>query len=323
MGRECSFTGTARSALDSMTNSENLDIDLNDNEVVAQGQDSYSREEQEEQGHSEPSPSSTIIRATNEGAMIQVDAASSTISAGGSRAHDLGPELNDEWPSTQQPELSMRSMAVTSNSSGTDEVVQGAPLASGRTERPQLGLMQALTSPSTNQSMDMSMDLDSWLDYVPFDDNILDLFPLTGGHFDGCGLTMDTDAYSQQLNGHVPAANFNPQQLISTMAQQYQLPDIARNLFPRLDHDASRWLGTKPSVSNFDRTIVNRFLNVFFTQVPSTFTSFECFRISSSTHEEGLLAAAAFGCLYCTTRGSFVIARALCSDARRLVLTRV
>ncbi|KAK2668174.1 hypothetical protein RAB80_015554 [Fusarium oxysporum f. sp. vasinfectum] len=109
---------------------------------------------------------------------------------------------------------------------------------------------------------------------------------------------MDVAADSQQFNGDLPTAQFDPQQLIGTIAQQCQLPAIARNLFPRLDHDASRWLATKPSVYNFDRTNVNRFLNLFFAQVPSTFTSFESFRISSSTHEEGLLAAAAFGGLW-------------------------
>ncbi|EXA34406.1 hypothetical protein FOVG_14386 [Fusarium oxysporum f. sp. pisi HDV247] len=178
-------------------------------------------------------------------------------------------------------------------------------------------------SPSTDLSLDVGMDSDSWLDYIPFDDNIFDLFPLTEDYFNGCGSNMDVAADSQQFNGDLPTAQFDPQQVIGTIAQQCQLPAIARNLFPRLDHDASRWLATKPSVSSFDRTMVNRFLNLFFAQNPSTFTSFESFRISSSTHEEGLLAAAAFGGLYCTTRGSLVIARALCSDARRLFITRI
>ncbi|EXA34405.1 hypothetical protein FOVG_14385 [Fusarium oxysporum f. sp. pisi HDV247] len=128
MGRECSFTGTAKSALDSVTNNKSLDIDLDDNEGVAQGQDSYYRQEQEEQGNSETSPPSTTVRATNGAPLAHVDlsqgtTASSTISADGSRPHDFGPELNDEIPSTLQPELSLRSMDTSAGSSGTDEVV--------------------------------------------------------------------------------------------------------------------------------------------------------------------------------------------------------
>ncbi|KAF5532896.1 fungal zn(2)-Cys(6) binuclear cluster domain-containing protein [Fusarium mexicanum] len=297
---------------------ENLDtdVDLGDDERVAQRRDSYYREEQEGQGNSETSPLSTIVRATNEAPLTYADATPSTIPADGSRPHDFGPGLNDVLPSSLQ-------MDTTATSYGTDEVVQEAPLVSGHPERQQVGLIQGLASPSTDQSLDTSMELDSWHDYIPFDDNIFDFFSLTEDYFNGNGLNMNIAAYSQPINSHLLTAQYNPQELISTVAQQYQLPTIASNLFPRLDHDASRWLATKPSVSNFDRIIVNRFLNLFFAQVPSTFTSFESFRISSSTHEEGLLAAAAFGGLYCETRGSLVIARALCSDARRLVLTRV
>ena len=44
-------------------------------------------------------------------------------------------------------------------------------MAPDPTERPQFSLMQRLTSPSTDLSLDVGMDSDSWLDYIPFDDN--------------------------------------------------------------------------------------------------------------------------------------------------------
>ncbi|KAK7570723.1 hypothetical protein V3481_019265 [Fusarium oxysporum f. sp. vasinfectum] len=56
MSWECSFTGTAKSALDSSP-----DINRDDDEGAAQGQGSYYPEEQGGQGNNDPSPSSTTI----------------------------------------------------------------------------------------------------------------------------------------------------------------------------------------------------------------------------------------------------------------------
>ncbi|KAJ4247093.1 hypothetical protein NW762_013231 [Fusarium torreyae] len=294
---------------------------------AAQEQETYSQQEQGEQDSNEASSLSTTICANNEAPLTPMDlsgvsSASFSLSNTDSRSHDLGSGPNDRMLSTVQPEISLRSTEPNGESSSRDTTAQEISPGVG-TERAQCDLVQFPASPSTSLSLDMARDLDSWLGFVPFEESIFNFFPLSDNYFDGSGLNVHAAAESQQLNGSLLSAQFDLQQLGDVFTQQHQLPAMARNLFPRLDHDASRWLTTKPSVSNFDRTIVNRFLNLFFAHVPSTFTSFESFSISGSTNEEEVLAAASFGGLYCTTRGSLVIARALCSDARRLFLTRI
>jgi len=91
----------------------------------------------------------------------------------------------------------------------------------------------------------------------------------------------------------------------------------------RIGHDASRWLASVPSITKFDRSIVNHFMTTFMKEVPHTLTSFANFSVQGSTTAAEVLAIAAVGGLYCTTSGSHIVAKAMCSDARRILLTRV
>ncbi|KAM0205487.1 hypothetical protein ACHAQI_009047, partial [Fusarium lateritium] len=224
---------------------------------------------------------------------------------------------SNETPPSLQPSLSLSSLDPSANASTQEILPHPSNIEAFYYHTPRQ------SSLSANLSIDIPKDLDWWLDSVPFDDNIFDLFPFIDNYSVQSGLSIDTSACLQQPSANHQPPPFDLHQFLDAPAQQSHLPVIAAALFPRLDHDASRWLVTRPSISNFDRTIVNRFLNLFFAQVASTFTSFKSFRITSSTNEEEVLAIAAFGGLYCSARGSHVIARALCSDARRLLLTRI
>ena len=111
--------------------------------------------------------------------------------------------------------------------------------------------------------------------------------------------------------------------VLDTIPRQQDALDLAKAAFPATGEDAIRWLASEPSLKNFDRVIINHFINIFLREVPSTFTSFLGLEISKATNEEEVLAMAAIGGLYSSTRGSHIIARAMTGDARRLALTRV
>ena len=105
--------------------------------------------------------------------------------------------------------------------------------------------------------------------------------------------------------------------------QQQHPKDSSKAVFPHINSDASQWLTTKPSIWNFDRVVINHFLDIFLRQVPPTLTSFLGFVIRESTSEEEVLAIAAVGGLYSMTSGSQIMAKAMYADVRRLLLTRV
>ena len=98
--------------------------------------------------------------------------------------------------------------------------------------------------------------------------------------------------------------------------------DGSRTLL-RDSQQSSAWLVTTPSIVNFDRTIINFFITLFLSKASSTFLSFAGFCISRSTYPEEVLAIAAVGGLYSPRNGSHTIAQAMCSDTRRMLLTRV
>ncbi|RYC79283.1 hypothetical protein BFJ63_vAg17836 [Fusarium oxysporum f. sp. narcissi] len=318
--RECCFAGTAKSTRD---NNE-------DNNAGDDGLDQAGGQEEERLGDGnvggESSPS--MLRTSNHiqesPIAIAVDANTSYVGLNNSSQSQIyRPDEVDSWghynqtPPDPQTSLSLSSLDPSANVSTEGMLSHPSNMEGLYYHTPRQ------SSPSANLSIDVPRDLDWWLDPVPFDDNIFDLFPFIDNYSVQSGLSIDASACPQQPSAHHQPPLFDPHQFPSAFSQQSRLPAIAAALFPRLDHDASRWLVTRPSISNFDRTIVNRFLNLFFAQASSTFTSFKSFRITCSTNEEEVLAIAAFGGLYCTTRGSHVIARALCSDARRLLLTRI
>jgi hypothetical protein len=105
--------------------------------------------------------------------------------------------------------------------------------------------------------------------------------------------------------------------------RQRQSTGYFQAAFPRVSNDASQWLMSKPSLWKFDRVVINDFINIFVRQVPQTLISFFGFSIDEMTLEEEVLAVAAMGGLYSMTSGSHIMARAMCGDARRLMLTRV
>lgn len=94
---------------------------------------------------------------------------------------------------------------------------------------------------------------------------------------------------------------------------------FSRASSPRSRQDATKWLLTSPSLQKFDRDIINCFLSIFMRHIAPTFTSFAGFRVDAGTTADKILAMAAVGGLFCTTNGSFSMARAMCSDARRMV----
>jgi hypothetical protein len=98
---------------------------------------------------------------------------------------------------------------------------------------------------------------------------------------------------------------------------------FSRSSSPQSRQEATKWLLTSPSIRKFDRHIINCFLSKFIKHVVPTFCSFKDLKIDEGTTSEKILAMAAVGGLFCTTNGSFQVARAMCSDARRLHLNRV
>jgi hypothetical protein len=98
---------------------------------------------------------------------------------------------------------------------------------------------------------------------------------------------------------------------------------FSRASSPHSRQDATRWLLTSPSMHKFDREIINCFLSIFMRQMAPTFTSFAGFSVDAGTTADKILAMAAVGGLFCTTNGSFSLARAMCSDARRMVSVHV
>ncbi len=98
---------------------------------------------------------------------------------------------------------------------------------------------------------------------------------------------------------------------------------IPKAAYLQISNEASRWLQTIPSISKFDHVILNHFINLFVQEVVPTFKSFHDFEIRQFTSEEETLAIAAVGGLYSDIAGSDIIARAMLSDLRRLLLTLV
>ncbi|KAH7133857.1 hypothetical protein EDB81DRAFT_805209 [Dactylonectria macrodidyma] len=165
-------------------------------------------------------------------------------------------------------------------------------------------------------------DLGLGLDSIVFNDNMFDLFPMAE-NFSWPDPFFNELAASAHQGGGMPLSRGLDIHMADAMTQPAAAPPITTTTFPGLNSDASRWLTTRPSLSNFDRLVVNRFINLFVHKVPQVFISFKDFCIKNSTTEEEVLAVASFGGLYCTAAGSLVIARAMCSDSRRLLLTRV
>ncbi|RSL56815.1 hypothetical protein CEP53_006690 [Fusarium sp. AF-6] len=168
-----------------------------------------------------------------------------------------------------------------------------------------------------------SKDLGFWLDSIPFDNNMFDLFPFADSFSTQHHVIPDSLLPYTQAGDNLEGPIFDALLTAGPQSGLVGVPEIAEAMFPSLNSDASRWLTTRPSLSNFDHVIVNRFINLFVMEVPETFISFKNFHIKWSTNEEEVLAVAAFGGLYSTTQGSHVIARAMCSDSRRLLLTRI
>lgn len=98
---------------------------------------------------------------------------------------------------------------------------------------------------------------------------------------------------------------------------------ISRPPSPHAREDATRWMFRAPSIWNFDRDIINCFLSMFMKHVAPTFTSFSNFKVDNGVTSEKILAMAAVGALFCSTNGSYSAAGAMCSDARRILFTRV
>jgi hypothetical protein len=161
---------------------------------------------------------------------------------------------------------------------------------------------------------------------------VLDLFP-TGDPFSisplyqfGTGdalnafYTSNTDIFGDQDLEDPEVIGSAAHMALRQMESQ---SNFLSTLLHSLEPDAQRWLLTEPSITKFDRTIINHFLTIFMREVPPTLSSFENWAIQSTTSAEEMLSMAAMGGLYSTTSGSQVVAAALCNDARRLLLTRV
>lgn len=122
--------------------------------------------------------------------------------------------------------------------------------------------------------------------------------------------------------------NFTDQEIAENAAyaaltQMQDQSQFLKSLLHSGTNDAVKWLLTIPSITKFDRTIINYFMTICLKELPPTLGSFENWSLKHSTGAEEILAMAAVGGLYSTTNGSHVIASAMCNDARRLLLTRV
>jgi hypothetical protein len=131
-------------------------------------------------------------------------------------------------------------------------------------------------------------------------------------------MSADHDV-SEPANGQEPYTD-SARAALAILEENSRFP---RASSPQSRQEETKWLLTIPSIRKFDRQILNCFLSKFMKHVVPIFCSFKGFKVDEGTTSEKILAMAAVGGLFCTTNGSFQVARAMCSDARRLHLNRV
>lgn len=86
---------------------------------------------------------------------------------------------------------------------------------------------------------------------------------------------------------------------------------------------ASMWYSAPASLSDHDPDIINVFLNLFCRNVSKVFKLFRDVELTTSARPEYVLAMAAVGGLYCTTKGSFDFSKSMYNDSRRLLFASV
>lgn len=158
------------------------------------------------------------------------------------------------------------------------------------------------------------------MDTLPYGDHLPWLSDLNydaATSFSFSALPSITPSVNASIEAHV---NEN---LPNTLSWGSNGLEIHSGVFIHLSDTTAQWMLSAPTMSKFDRAIMNHFINIFMRRVSSTFISFVEFRIQESTTEEELLAIAAVGGLYSRTSGSQIIARAMLDDSRRLFITRV
>ena len=83
------------------------------------------------------------------------------------------------------------------------------------------------------------------------------------------------------------------------------------------------WIYKSPCTELYDIEMIEILLSLFQLHVTTTFPVFKHINQPGKLHEGLRLAMAAVGGIYCSTSGASVVAKALFSDARRLLLTFV
>lgn len=91
----------------------------------------------------------------------------------------------------------------------------------------------------------------------------------------------------------------------------------------QFDSQTSRWLQMSLVPRKYDIEMLNALLGVFLKHIARTFQSFENFEITSHTVLEQILAMAAVGSLFVTSKGSTRISRMLYTDCNRLLSNHV
>ncbi|KAJ4154904.1 hypothetical protein LMH87_000175 [Akanthomyces muscarius] len=90
-----------------------------------------------------------------------------------------------------------------------------------------------------------------------------------------------------------------------------------------LDQPECMWYSSQPPRTSPDEFTTNIFLNIFRRHIPPTFALFEELDPSGAANSSYCMAMAAVGGLFCSTQGSYNVARSLYNDSRRILLTRV
>lgn len=138
----------------------------------------------------------------------------------------------------------------------------------------------------------------------------------------GIGLPNGTpNAYSQYENHNLdrtlpvhplgPSDSDAMENMVKSLpaASQYEIPKWAERLSPNIRH--------------FDSHIINYFLNMCVMNLGSSLATFKDFSVTAKSLPDVVLSMAAVGGLFSRLNGSFRIAQAMYTDARRLLLGRV
>lgn len=133
------------------------------------------------------------------------------------------------------------------------------------------------------------------------------------------------DAWPQTPSGVIisdpsPVGSWSSQ--ITSIVKDYLLRKVCLSTLTP-DRPEWMWFSSQPPRTSPDEFVTNVFLNIFRRHIPPVFSLFQEMDLSGPANSSYYMAMAAVGGLFCSTQGSYDVARSLYNDSRRILLTRV